>query len=577
MVEFLRALILVLSTWLVLGLILTGLGLILRRCWGLRIQAADQVLTSFWLGWAALLLLLQLWHLYFKVDWRALVIVVIIGLTGLIWNWRDVGNLIIEKFRGKIGLFFLVMITAIWIATHAILNPMLDDSSLYHLQAVRWATSYPIVPGLGNLHSRLAFNSSYFLYVAMLEGGPWVHKSHHFANGLLMLILFMQIFLNAFRLLEKSNELQVYHLFNLFFLAAAIRMASRLFVASPSPDLPIFVLGIVLSSELLYFFSKTDSPPRENRFRVFLIIVLAAIGITIKLSFLILGGVALLLAIGVWFIKERSLDNSKIRGLVACLIVSLGLILLPWMIRGVILSGYIAYPSTIGAFKVDWLIPRDQVIDEANWIYSWARLPGRSYNEVLANWHWIKPWFFKIMAKPLSRFDMLVPLTLAIGSCVLALYYRVTSKAAWTRQGIRWLILLPPAASIIFWFLTAPDIRLAGSSFWILAAGSLALTIGSVNPVKSGKKKGFALLLALGLALIPLSRSVVPDVRRNLGFRAIPKPDLQTFTTRSGLLIYISQDEGRCWDAPLPCTPHPNAHLCLRKEGDLGGGFKLCP
>src|SRR5205823_5879395 len=33
------------------------------------------------------------------------------------------------------------------------------DTGLYHMQVIRWCTTFPLVRGLGNLHERLAFNS----------------------------------------------------------------------------------------------------------------------------------------------------------------------------------------------------------------------------------------------------------------------------------------------------------------------------------------------------------------------------------------------------------------------------------
>ena len=41
------------------------------------------------------------------------------------------------------------------------------DSGLYHAQAIRWIEEYGVVPGLANLHCRLAYNSSAFLLTAL--------------------------------------------------------------------------------------------------------------------------------------------------------------------------------------------------------------------------------------------------------------------------------------------------------------------------------------------------------------------------------------------------------------------------
>jgi hypothetical protein len=54
-----------------------------------------------------------------------------------------------------------------------------------------------------------------------------------------------------------------------------------------------------------------------------------------------------------------------------------------------------------------------------------------------------------------------------------------------------------------------------------------------------------------------------------------PQVELQTFVTRWGLKVYFPPDSGQAWDAPLPCTPYPHGDLRLRKDKDLGGGFRL--
>ncbi|QIL77220.1 hypothetical protein G7064_16215 [Hymenobacter sp. HDW8] len=45
------------------------------------------------------------------------------------------------------------------------------DSGLYHFQTLKWLNEYPTVPGLGNLHGRLAFNSSWFPLLSLFRYG----------------------------------------------------------------------------------------------------------------------------------------------------------------------------------------------------------------------------------------------------------------------------------------------------------------------------------------------------------------------------------------------------------------------
>ena len=331
-------------------------------------------MTAFWIGWAFAILFLQLWHFKFKIDWRVLVVLTPGSTAGLLWNWNDLWHTITKRFPQKWAFRFVLLLMAIWLANRAIGPPMNFDSGLYHLTSVRWAASYPIVPGLGNLHYRIAFNSSYFLYVAMLDIGPWAQKSYHLANGLLLLVLFTQILLSGFKFFNGSDR--VYDLFNILLLAPVLKQALDVNVSSPSPDLPVFILGVVVSSQLLALLANSQYLRRETGYAVFFITALASIGITIKLSFLVLGGATSLLALIVWFARSSSQGGTADRRTLAWVTICAAVVLVSWMIRGIILSGYIAFPNVIGSFPVEWRIPRSDVAGTADTIQVSARQPG---------------------------------------------------------------------------------------------------------------------------------------------------------------------------------------------------------
>jgi hypothetical protein len=59
---------------------------------------------------------------------------------------------------------------------------------LYHFNTIRWLNEYPLVPGLGNLHGRLAYNQSFFTYAASVNFYPLFHHGHNVANSFLLLL-----------------------------------------------------------------------------------------------------------------------------------------------------------------------------------------------------------------------------------------------------------------------------------------------------------------------------------------------------------------------------------------------------
>ena len=78
---------------------------------------------------------------------------------------------------------FLIMADG---ASHGIMH---YDSDLYHAQAIRWIEEYGIVRGLGNLHVRLAYNSSAFALSALYSFKFLGTQSYHVMSGLFALLL----------------------------------------------------------------------------------------------------------------------------------------------------------------------------------------------------------------------------------------------------------------------------------------------------------------------------------------------------------------------------------------------------
>lgn len=61
--------------------------------------------------------------------------------------------------------------------------PQHYDTSLYHVQAIRWIEEYGVVPGLGNLHNRFVYNSA-FMPLQALFSLEWIcGQSLHTVNG----------------------------------------------------------------------------------------------------------------------------------------------------------------------------------------------------------------------------------------------------------------------------------------------------------------------------------------------------------------------------------------------------------
>lgn len=110
----------VILTWVPLCLIFTGVGLISLRVFDLKPKGAGTWLKCFWVGWALVLILLQIWHLWLPVDWRALTVISAIGVLGLLWHRRELRHLASRRLPTE-WLFCVVMVAvAVRLANRAV-------------------------------------------------------------------------------------------------------------------------------------------------------------------------------------------------------------------------------------------------------------------------------------------------------------------------------------------------------------------------------------------------------------------------------------------------------------------------
>src|SRR5262249_19443344 len=256
--------------------------------------------------------------------------------------------------RGAVAISVLL---SVWLANRALSAPGSRDSAVYHIPAIEWFTAYPVVPGLGNLQGPLAFNNSSLLYAALLDVGPWRHRSEHVANGLLLAALMTQSIFAAARLLRdrawtSTDAFLAVQVIPCLYLATDPTIFS---VASPTTDCVAIIVTLVSIAWLLSLISRGGEAGTASRALSAALLVAAAV--TIKLGTIAFSAVGWLF-LGVWWKRHRDAEQigrtrraALAAGLVAMVMAA------TWMARGIVLSGYPAFPLRLGAVDVDWRIP----------------------------------------------------------------------------------------------------------------------------------------------------------------------------------------------------------------------------
>ncbi len=411
------------------------------------------------MGYCFLSIVSALFALFLPVNAWVHLSLFILSLIYLIVHKIDF-NFILKA--DKPTLFFYLLI-GICLLILALPEPNHGDSSFYHAQALQWIEQYKAVPGLANLFGRLGFNSSFFNVQALFSFYPFSDVSARFLNSFLVLIWAIFLFQN---ILNKSFPLKE-RLLSLSFIIISLTV-SRGWVSSVAPDVAVgifmLVIGFYMIRNLphLRFNGTGSQPPLQWRGGFvspnFLYILLAT-AITIKLSALFL-----LPIVAGFNILQKKANHT--------LFVISGFIGMVWVIRNIIISGYLVYPYLPMPFvNLDWAVTTEQAQIEKNWISSWAKIPSESWEYVLSLS--FAEWFLKWFALQ-SLFNKI--LTFAMSFAWLNIIFMMIKRLVQKQPlSIALKLLFLWGVVINIWIFIAPDYRFAYGFIWPFMIGFVFL------------------------------------------------------------------------------------------------------
>ncbi len=136
----------------------------------------------------------QVFSLFYKVGAAANLLLVLACLATALVSWRQIGEVLSVSWRQKGAAWKLIMAVSIAVWCFCTSRGYMHyDSDLYHAQSIRWIEEYGIVKGLGNIHVRLAYNSSFFALSALYSLHFLGIRPLHAVNGLMALLLWTQV------------------------------------------------------------------------------------------------------------------------------------------------------------------------------------------------------------------------------------------------------------------------------------------------------------------------------------------------------------------------------------------------
>ena len=476
----------------------------------------------------------------------------------------------LRKLR-SLGWFYkvlagVVLLTALREGVNEI---TLEDTLVYHMPAVRWISEYAVVPGLGNLHGRLAFNSHFFIISALFEVEFSENLILYPLNSFLFALLSLRLIVN----IERATAQKDWFLFvlNTLLLILASYFCLR-HVDSISTDIPNSVLSIYVFLIFLEYGRQ-----KEEHFRPFLLAALILTAITFKLSSIFLG----VLLLGFLFAYSW-------RRLVAFAVLGV-LVLFPFIYRNVILSGYLVYPyPELDLFDVEWKIPKEYVTFEKDLIKTWnrrtwtnapPRTEGFSLTEdeklVIETYspmtfrEWFPPWWNdRVRAwKPIFVINLFlfIPLLMSL----FRREYRITAVVG--------TILL----GFLFWFSNAPAPRLAAGLLTFGAAITIAYGLSPLFRKFTLKRPYAYWIVGAGILLLwayQIRKDRIFEGRLGVSSLFYPHPIVLEPTRPLQGVNFTMQvappATNFCSANPFPCTPYPKKNLAMRGE-DFQAGFLL--
>ena len=420
-----------------------------------------------------------------------------------------------------LGLVFVF--TLLWTTQ----DPGQYDTGLYHAQAIRWIEEYKVVPGLGNLHMRLAYNSAFMSLQALFSLGWLVEQSLHTLNGFFCLAALSYAF-STMRLWGPES-CRVSDLLKCVMVIFVVQ--KRYDISSSGTD----ILALLLILYIFIKWSEYRERGLEDGVLYGYLCLLSVYAVTVKLS----AASAVVLAVYplYLFIKKRN-----VRGIIAHVVAGV-VILLPFLIRNVIISGYLVYPyGGLDLFDFDWKMDKEILARDSLDIKMFARGIRNPAEYDTSMIGWIPRWFLN---QSMGNRVVLVVGALCIPAALYLLWKSLREKKY--AQGA---LLVASLVNLFFWLAAAPHMRYGGPYIYIL----VAVTLGTGT-------EGFAyrdriLSVVAVIALVPFLVSY--------GGKLVEIPEtLQEYLVR--------QPNYPSWQS----TQYPvgNQHIWKPDEGDLSGYF----
>lgn len=524
-------------------------------------KATDYIIV---LGFLIISVLLSFISIFRPMDISVNAVFILLGIILTVKLYPNLSHLkvdIIGKWRAmnwSLKAAILIVFSATVFGT-VVMDINHIDAKLYHLQAIEWIKNYSVLPGLGNLYGRLAFNSHYFIPSAFFSVAVSETRVLLPVFSFFFLILSVRILINIQKAIQKNDWFD-FLLNSTVFLFFTYQTISRLRSVS-TDDITCVLIFMVF----FLFWESAFQPGKKIESSLIWIMIFSAV--TFKLSSIF---ILVITPFTLFPLSKRKLAFFSVTGLI---------IIAPFIYRNIVLSGYLLYPvPELDVLDVDWKVPKDLVVFEKEVIEGWARLPNPPAPEEEAIkllempfGEWLTAWWSN---RPTLRWKAIYLANLfSIVLLVVALF----------RKDFRTAVLFFTILfNLAFWFYKAPDPRFA-YAFLYFNLGLIAAYIFTplLKWAKLRSARGALPLFALFIVCLLVFKQDIKytdSLDSSLLLFSSPHENDKTekFEGKNFSMNTPANGSILCFTSSLPCTPYPKKQLMMRGS-DYKDGFRIVP
>ena len=258
------------------------------------------------------------------------------------------------------GFFYICLLLLISFYTSR--GAFHTDTNIYHAANIRLYEEYGLIKGMANLQLHYGYNSAYLAFASIFSLRWLLPFSLHTTTGFVAAVLCIYACHHLKTFKEHRRHLMDAGCFAIL-IYAVVNLTGSI---SPATDYPTMFFSLYIITAWLSVIERQQNQDISSVHAFSLLSVAAVFVATMKLS-------AGALVVMVIYPAVCLVRKKKWKEIVLYILMGI-LVLAPYLIRNVLISGWLIYPfESIDLFRVPWKVPLDYLLVDSYQIKVWGR------------------------------------------------------------------------------------------------------------------------------------------------------------------------------------------------------------